>query len=855
MNNLSCSEQHFLVNKVFENSTESVIVVDNKQKIVVVNDSAAKLLGYKKRELLGKHYLSLYNHPQSKAEIQSFVAKLRQIRKDKKFSGNHYLERKDGTIFPIQFSAYYITDNNNEKMRYCVVTFSDNSELLSKEEQIDKLTHYSEITKLPNITYLKKELNKLYLSEEHFSLFLVKLSRFSFITSNYSYQVGDEVILESAKRLKSIFPTDTFIAHTATDRFAVLYRHTREKEDLQLLAEQVRTAFTKPFIIDGRLSIECKVNIGIAVTDTAETPDKLKQYANTALIKAENLGLNSIAFYSHAYGYNMKRNIEVHNAIKRALENNNFYLLYQPKISIPNEKLVGFEALIRLKDPHLGTIYPDEFISIAEENALIHEINMWVANEACRQGRRWLDEGKVFNRIAINISSDEFQYRYFIDDMAAILKETQFPAHCLEVEITETMMMENPAQVSIMIDNLHALGVHISIDDFGSGYSSYAYLLDLPIDCIKIDKSFIDNICNDKKIRNINHSIMTLAKAIDAEVVAEGVENKQQVEVLSHIGCHTIQGYFYGRPQRPEDLDAFFDSQFEYVFNNENGMASLGHFYDLLFSVMENENLFNDFFNTLPVGCFIKDMELRFVNINRYFLDYYGLTKADILGKTDLEMGWNKNAELIENIERQVISNGEEFMDVERTTYRQGEPRYVLLREVPLRINGQIVGLFGIFQDMDEMIHKKYHDPLTNLHNKAFLDEKLSEYDIPSNYPISVAMLDADLLEKINDNHGHAKGDEFLKEIAVSLKDFVREDDISVRYGSDKYTLIMPKTSSEEAVQLLSKMMQDMKKKKVAGMTVSATYGIAVKENESEDIKQTLARADRRMYANKKIRA
>lgn len=562
MHRVQPNKQFFLGDPVFENTSESIIVINNQQQIIAANTAAANLLGYEKETLLAMHYPNLFRHPRPQMEFQDFLLRLNKLKHSKTFSDFYYAQKRDGNIFPVQFSVRVIVDEETKMTSHFIISFTDASIKPNATP-----SHHNDITQLPNIYALRGMLDKYYKAQTPIAVLAINLGHFNYIYSSHSYTISDAFLHKASQRIQAVLPANAFVAHISPERFIVVLTNSVKEHRLKNMAERLLDMFSFPFVFDDANTIDCEINIGIATSKDSTTAEKLREHVYTAVIASENEGSNCYAFYNQAYSHNIRRNLMVQDAIKRGIEENNFYLLYQPKISIPDEKLDSFEALIRLEDPILGTIYPDEFIQVAEEKGLIHKIDMWVAKEACRQGKQWLDMGKHFERIAINISPKEFRYHYFVSEISQILEDSGLPAHYLEVEITETMTMKNPEKVSIMLHQLQELGVYISIDDFGSGYSSYAYLSDLPVNCIKIDKTFSDSIEYDEKIYKIYRSIIALAQAIDAKVVAEGIENRDQVTILSKLGCDLIQGYFYSRPQHPADLEPFFDHEFKKALN------------------------------------------------------------------------------------------------------------------------------------------------------------------------------------------------------------------------------------------------------------------------------------------------
>jgi diguanylate cyclase (GGDEF)-like protein len=415
------------------------------------------------------------------------------------------------------------------------------------------------LTKLPNRRHLFDFIHYISsLKQESFNkyaLFIVNLDFFRTVNSHLGHDAGDQILVECAQRISSAFPENSFIARMDGDEFAVLLPISKP-EDLEAEANKILDSIKKPVVISGQ-QIFISVSIGIAVLhEDAKTPEELIRHAAAAVSNVKNSRRSSYMVYSPDMVESSRYKFSLVSELHQAIERNEFVLHYQPKIDGKTSQIVGIEALIRWNHPLRGLLYPIDFIPIAEETGIIKYIDEWVLYNACLQLKKWTQEGIRHLRLAVNLSAWQFKDQHLVDIVSKVLSETGIDPSSLELEITETAAMENMNFTQNILTRLISMGVAISIDDFGTGYSSLNYLKHFPISFLKIDRSFVADILSDKNTYSIVRAIIEVAHALQLKVIAEGVENQEQLDMLKELGCDEVQGYHISRPLPVDDIQS-----------------------------------------------------------------------------------------------------------------------------------------------------------------------------------------------------------------------------------------------------------------------------------------------------------
>ena len=423
--------------------------------------------------------------------------------------------------------------------------------------------YYDQLTALPNRSAFKKYAQELIdessEKNEQFTLFYVDLDNFKYINDMLGYSVGDKLLAEVGKRLGNALTPATYLARIGSDEFCILLPGDTDNEGCQEICVQLNEQISQPFNIDGH-KLDISQTIGISrFPEDGDTYCKLLRIASIAMFMGKKPGQAQNNFKDGGFIADMTRRFIVQHGLNDALINKEFYLMYQPKIDLRTGKVTGSEALIRWEHPVHGLINPDEFISVAEESHTVHLIDLYVLEMACKQLRDWGDNAKP---VAVNLSPVLFADEKFANKIFEILQKYEIPSHLIKFEITErTIVADSQVPLSIC-QKFSEAGIQISLDDFGTGYSSFSNLADYPIAELKIDRSFIKQICESGRTRNIVRSIVKLARSLNINVVAEGIETEAQYNLIKRLGCIQAQGYFIDRPLT---VDHFTDHLVSYA--------------------------------------------------------------------------------------------------------------------------------------------------------------------------------------------------------------------------------------------------------------------------------------------------
>jgi diguanylate cyclase (GGDEF)-like protein len=434
-----------------------------------------------------------------------------------------------------------------------VIALRDITERKSAEEEIKQLAFYDSLTKLPNRRLLQERLNHSIDVErregKQLALLMLDLDRFKAVNDSLGHQAGDELLQQVAERITSRLRDVDMVARLGGDEFIVLLEDIPHPGDAARVAEKIINDLGRPFKLMQSDDVRIGVSIGISLyPQHGDNYEILLDYADTALYHAKENGRGCFAYFSEDLTVSTRERIELENRLRRAIQQQELHLFYQPQIEIVSGRIVGAEALVHWQDPNEGLIRPSRFIPIAEETSLIVEIGEWVLREACRQGRQWLDMKLPLLTMAVNVSSHQFQRSDISTLTAKVLAETRFPAEKLELEITESGLMENHDKTMAILNKLHEQGIHLAIDDFGTGYSSLAYLKRFSLDVLKIDKSFITEIPFNTDDMEIAATIVAMGHTLGFKVLAEGVETTEQLDFLRQTGCDIYQGFIASPP-------------------------------------------------------------------------------------------------------------------------------------------------------------------------------------------------------------------------------------------------------------------------------------------------------------------
>jgi len=430
----------------------------------------------------------------------------------------------------------------------------------AKDEQLYHQAHYDPLTGLPNRLYFRDQLDRMLAralrGEERFAVLFVDLDYFKRVNDSLGHSAGDVVLRDAADRMRNCVRETDIVARLGGDEFTLLITDIKSTRDPQIVAEHVIAAMSTPFAIAGHEHF-MNASIGIALyPDDGVTADDLLRNADTAMYRAKDSGRGQSVFFEKRMNADAVARLRAERELHHGIDRNEFVLVYQPQLDLETGRISGAEALLRWDHPDRGLLAPAHFIQLAEETGLIEKLGEWVLREACAQFQKWHRDGIAVPRVGVNVSPRQFQQKGFIDTLDKIVRDCGMQASCLEVEITESLLLEGSPAVETMLRKLKSIGVQIALDDFGTGYSSLAYLKRFPVDVVKIDRAFVKDLPGDEGSAAITAAIIAMAHALHKKVVAEGVETEEQLAFLRRLRCDHIQGYYLSMPLSPVDLAA-----------------------------------------------------------------------------------------------------------------------------------------------------------------------------------------------------------------------------------------------------------------------------------------------------------
>ena len=548
--------------QILDQIHESVITMDLAGFILSWNLGAEKLFGYLASEAIGQNILFLYDAE----ELENSGAQDHFLE-----SGGREMEvrrrKKSGEIFWASLSLSTLYDENGIPVGM-IGYLSDITARKSAEEKINHLAYYDLLTDLPNRTLFKKlvdsALQQAQRNEATVSLMFVDLNRFKPINDTLGHRIGDLLLKQVAERFRSALRENDVIARLGSDEFAVALIDVKQHFHAGIVAQKMLATLESVFHVEGH-ELRLGASIGISLyPQDGQDAEQLLQRADIAMFKAKRMierASGSYVFYNVDMNKSIAGRMYLESGLRRALVNDEFFLLYQPKVDINTGRVHGAEALLRWNHPKEGIILPDQFIPIAEESDLILQIDAWVLETACAQAKRWQDAVVPQFRIAVNVSAKEFTSALPVRVSEALTRH-QLHSGWLELEITESMLMHSAESVVAIMDEITAQGVTLALDDFGTGFSSLSYLKRFPIHTLKIDRSFVEGIPNDGDNCAIASAITSMAKQMKHKVIAEGVENEEQFCFLKRIGCDEVQGYLFSRPVDIEKFNELLTKTF-----------------------------------------------------------------------------------------------------------------------------------------------------------------------------------------------------------------------------------------------------------------------------------------------------
>ncbi len=573
---LSQSEERF--RSLVQNASDVILVIDAQAEIIYVTVSSHRVLGYVPKDLVGTNVKN-FVEPDSTVQLQNFVSNCLEV-----IGISQLIElpfrHQDGHLCHVEVIGNNLL--NNPQVNGIILTLRDISD---RKQAVELLRHHAfhdSLTNLPNRALFNEHMQqavKQARSDENytFAVLFLDLDRFKLVNDSLGHQIGDELLCAVAQRVKTCLRVEDTIARLGGDEFALLLQDIQNIEQAQDVAERIKQELSLPFDLNGS-QLFISTSIGIAMSNNANSwlddlarssdasswLDDILRNADIAMYHAKALGRDNYKVFNRTMHVKVSQRLQLETDLQRGVAQEEFIVHYQPIVDLKNFNIIGFEALVRWQHPTRGLVSPYDFISLAEETGLIVPISWWVMREACRQMQAWQSQFPHNSplTISVNVSSKQFSGPNLINHIQQILKETELSPSALKLEITESVLIENTESVAAKLTQLQVMGIQISMDDFGTGYSSLSYLHSLPIDTLKIDRSFISNMATDSTKIELIRTIIALAWNLGLNVVAEGIETPQQMELLKMLKCEYGQGYLFSKPLDSKMTQALIAQEF-----------------------------------------------------------------------------------------------------------------------------------------------------------------------------------------------------------------------------------------------------------------------------------------------------
>ena len=543
----------------FDQASIGMALVTSSGRWLRVNHSFCEILGYTKEELFERDFRAII-HPDDLAPALADISDLLKgnvptLQREKRYI------HKDGHVVRVLWSLSQAQVEGSNSV-YLIFQIQDITDRKQAEERLLHDAFHDALTGLPNralfIDHLKLTIAQSKRNKgRKFAVLFLDLDRFKVVNDSLGHIIGDQLLVGIARRLELCLRQGDTVARVGGDEFTILLDDLVEESEAEFIAERIQQEVGTPFFLGGR-EVFTTVSIGIAPSSRGyDQPDEMLRDADTAMYRAKSLGKARHEVFDeamHALAVNL---LQLETDLRRAQERNEFIIEYQPIVSLTDFRVSGFEALVRWQHPERGLVSPCDFIPVAEEGGQILQIGQWVLRQACIEMRGWQDrfpaDPPLF--VTVNLSAKQFAQPDLIEQVKESLETSNLDPNCLKLEITESVVMDDIEKGTAMLFQLRALGVRLSIDDFGTGYSSLSYLHRFPIDTLKIDRSFVTRIVNDKENIEIVRTILMLAENLGMDVVAEGVETQEQMALLRQLSCQSGQGYFFSKPMRVHEAE------------------------------------------------------------------------------------------------------------------------------------------------------------------------------------------------------------------------------------------------------------------------------------------------------------
>ncbi len=556
------------LSSIIENSANEIYILDwETDRYLYANSTACDSLGYTKKEFLALTVFDI-NKSISKEKAQ-------ELKNQYEDTPAPYImiqtihTREDGTVYHVQSNLQHMYYNSKKVYVIFATDVTQNilvSELVEKQAKLLKYqASHDPLTNLPNRAYFQQKIvetiNNAKNHNTGFALLFLDLDHFKDINDSLGHQIGDKVLQEFANRLQESVRHDDTLARIGGDEFTIILNNIKKIDTISAIANKIIKTMQEPIKLASKeLHITTSIGISLYPKHTQDKSNLIK-FADTAMYKAKEEGRNTYQIYSTDMSQYAYKKVVLENSLRVAIKEKQFRVYYQPQVNSLEKKVTGMEALVRWQHPTLGIVSPADFIPLAEELGLIVQIDRLVMQEAMQQFSQWYKEGVHPGRLSLNLAMAQLQQEDFSNFLFETMHQYNFKKEWLELEVTETQVMQNPEYSIQLLEQIHNQGIHISVDDFGTGYSSLSYLKKLPLNKLKIDKSFIDDVPKDEDGIAITKAIIALAKSLNLDLIAEGVEKEEQKEFLLDNGCNAIQGYFYSKPLPADKMKIFLQTE------------------------------------------------------------------------------------------------------------------------------------------------------------------------------------------------------------------------------------------------------------------------------------------------------
>ncbi len=538
-----------LTAQVFDSANEAILVLDKDRNILTTNASYRRISGFSQDQAYGQPFNPLTEHPQL----------LQELEHDTQLQNETVLLKANGDLMPIWLSVSSLQGSTGEG-RY-VAVFSSISQVRNSERQLERAPRYDGLTGLPNrqlfCERLDEVLRKAQKNQDAVAVLFVDIDDFKSINESQGHGVGDQLLRETAKRIEGCLPSGETLARLGGDEFSIILDNIPDPSSSHGVARTIQQAFRQPFYLaDSETVVTCSIGISLFPDDATDAHTLLAK-ADTTAHRVKQQGRNAIHFFDSGVNQQAQQHQELNDGLRRALANGELFLQYQPRYDIEGQRILGAEALLRWRHPKQGLVPPFTFITLAEESGMILKLGAWALQQACTEAREWNRQSPYPIPVSVNLSPRQLRDPELIPDICDALRISGLPAELLELEITESVVIEDINRILGTLHELRDIGISLSIDDFGTGYSSLAYLKKLPVNTLKIDRSFVVDLPGNTDDECLIEAIITMAHSLRFKVVAEGVETPAQQAVLKKLGCDELQGFLLAHPGSTTELIEF----------------------------------------------------------------------------------------------------------------------------------------------------------------------------------------------------------------------------------------------------------------------------------------------------------